>query len=77
VKLVAMAGALFGIRTALFGLIFASFLGCLVGVPMLWMRRLNESRHIPFGPYICVGTALAAFFADPVLDWYLRLVMPR
>lgn len=77
VKLVAMAGALFGIRTALFGLIFASVLGCLVGVPMLLMRRLNESRHIPFGPYICVGTGLAAFFAAPVLDWYLALVSPR
>jgi leader peptidase (prepilin peptidase)/N-methyltransferase len=77
VKLVAMAGALFGIRTALFGLIFASLLGCLVGVPMLWMRRLNESRHIPFGPYICVGTALAAFFANPVLEWYLALVGVR
>ncbi|MBW8887742.1 MAG: prepilin peptidase [Fibrobacteres bacterium] len=77
VKLVAMTGALFGIKTALFGLIFASVLGCLVGVPMLWLRRLNESRHIPFGPYICVGTALAAFFAAPVLAWYLNLVMPR
>lgn len=77
VKLVAMTGALFGIRIALFGLIFASVLGCLVGVPMLLLRRLNESRHIPFGPYICVGTALAAFFAAPVLDWYLNLVAPR
>jgi leader peptidase (prepilin peptidase)/N-methyltransferase len=77
VKLVAMTGALFGLRTALFGLIFASLLGCLVGVPMLWMRRLNESRHIPFGPYICLGTALAAFFAAPFLDWYMGLLSPR
>jgi leader peptidase (prepilin peptidase) / N-methyltransferase len=76
VKLTAMAGALFGIQTALFGLIFASVLGCLVGVPMLLLRRLNESRHIPFGPYICVGTALAAFYAEPVLGWYLGLIAP-
>ena len=77
VKLTAMAGALFGLQTALFGLIFASVLGCLVGVPMLLLRRLNESRHIPFGPYICVGTALAAFYAAPLLDWYLGLLAPR
>jgi leader peptidase (prepilin peptidase)/N-methyltransferase len=38
VKLVAMTGALFGIKTALFGLVFASILGCLVGVPMLLLR---------------------------------------
>ncbi len=74
VKLVAMAGALFGIQTALFGLIFASILGCLVGVPMMLLRKLNEQRHIPFGPYICVGTALAAFFAQDALDWYMRLL---
>ena len=76
VKLVAMAGALFGIRVALFGLIFASVLGCLVGVPMLLLRRLNESRHIPFGPYICLGTALAAFYGEPFLAWYMGLLTP-
>lgn len=77
VKLTAMAGALFGLQTALFGLIFASLLGCLVGVPMLLLRRLNESRHIPFGPYICVGTAVAAFYGAPFLDWYMGLLTPR
>jgi leader peptidase (prepilin peptidase)/N-methyltransferase len=76
VKLVAMSGALFGIQTALFGLIFASVLGCLVGVPMMIMRKLNESRHIPFGPYICVGTVFAAFFGQEALAWYLRLITP-
>jgi leader peptidase (prepilin peptidase)/N-methyltransferase len=77
VKLVAMAGALFGLQTALFGLIFASVLGCVVGVPMLLLRRLNENRHIPFGPYICVGTALAAFYGRPFLEWYMGLLGPR
>jgi prepilin signal peptidase PulO-like enzyme (type II secretory pathway) len=43
-------------------------------VPMMLFRKLNEQRHIPFGPYICVGTLLAAFFAQDVLGWYLRLL---
>ncbi len=77
VKLAAMAGALFGLQTALFGLIFASLLGCLVGVPVLLLRRLNENRHIPFGPFICVGTAFAAFYGEPFLGWYLGLLAPR
>lgn len=76
VKLVAMAGALFGLQVALFGLIFASVLGCLVGVPMMLLRKLNESRHIPFGPYICVGTLAAAFYAEQALAWYLGLINP-
>jgi leader peptidase (prepilin peptidase)/N-methyltransferase len=77
VKLAAMAGALFGLQTALFGLIFASLLGCIVGVPVLLLRRLNENRHIPFGPFICVGTAAAAFYGSPFLDWYFGLLAPR
>jgi prepilin signal peptidase PulO-like enzyme (type II secretory pathway) len=74
VKLIAMAGALFGLQTALMGLIFASLLGTAVGVPMLLLRRLNENRHIPFGPYICLGAMAAAFFADPLLAWYMGSV---
>lgn len=74
VKLIAMSGALFGLQTALFGLIFASVLGCLVGLPMMLMRKLDEHRHIPFGPYICVGVLLAAFYGEPVMDWYKGLL---
>lgn len=74
VKLIAMSGALFGLQTALFGLIFASVLGCLVGLPMMLMRKLNEHRHIPFGPYICVGVLVAAFYGEPVMDWYKGLL---
>lgn len=71
VKLIAMAGACFGLQTALMGLIFASLLGTLVGVPMLLLRRLGENRQIPFGPYICLGVMAAAFLAEPLLAWYL------
>lgn len=76
VKLMAMGGALFGLQTALFGLIFASFLGCIVGIPMLALKRLDEHHHIPFGPYICVGIMLAALFGKRVLEWYLGFISP-
>jgi leader peptidase (prepilin peptidase)/N-methyltransferase len=74
VKLVAMAGALFGVQIALFGLIFASVLGCVVGLPLMLLRKLNEHRHIPFGPYICVGVLIAAFYGQRAMDWYLTLL---
>jgi leader peptidase (prepilin peptidase) / N-methyltransferase len=74
VKLLAMAGALFGAPTAFTGLIFASALGCIIGLPMLLLRRLDEHRHIPFGPYLCVGILIAAFFGQHLLDWYMGLL---
>lgn len=76
VKLLAMSGALFGLQTALLGLIFASLLGCLAGVPLLLLRKLNEHRHIPFGPYICLGVLGAALFGADLLAWYLDSVLP-
>jgi leader peptidase (prepilin peptidase)/N-methyltransferase len=74
VKLIAMSGALFGASTAFMGLIFASILGTLVGLPMMLLRRLDEHRHIPFGPYICIGVILAAFYGGLVLEWYVNLI---
>ncbi len=74
VKLLAMTGSLFGAETALLGLLFAAFLGTVAGVPMLLLRKLDEHRHIPFGPYICLGTLLSAFYGPTVLNWYFGLL---
>jgi leader peptidase (prepilin peptidase) / N-methyltransferase len=74
VKLVAMAGALLGAQVALFGLIFASGLGCLIGLPLMLLSKLDEHRHIPFGPYICMGVLIAAFSGGPVFEWYKGLL---
>jgi prepilin signal peptidase PulO-like enzyme (type II secretory pathway) len=38
------------------------------------LRKLDEHRHIPFGPYICVGVLLSAFLSEPVMDWYMGLL---
>lgn len=74
VKLLAMAGALFGFKTAMLGLLLASVLGCLVGFPLLLLRRLDGGHRIPFGPYLCAGIVLAAFYGQALLDWYFGLL---
>ncbi len=74
VKLIAMAGALFGWQTALIGLLFASVLGSAFGLPMLLFRRLNKEHHIPFGPYICLGVLCSALFGKEILAWYFGLI---
>jgi leader peptidase (prepilin peptidase) / N-methyltransferase len=74
VKLIAMAGCLFGLQVSLFGLIFASVLGCVAGLPMLLLKKLDEQHHIPFGPYICLGVMIAALFGTDLMDWYWGLV---
>jgi leader peptidase (prepilin peptidase) / N-methyltransferase len=74
VKLLAMTGALFGLSTSLLGLLFAAVLGTVLGLPLMWFGRLNEQRHLPFGPFICVGVLIAAVAGEPLLNWYWSLL---
>ncbi len=71
VKLLAMAGAWFGASTSLIGLMFAAFLGTVIGLPLMISGKLNEQRHLPFGPFICVGVLLAAVYGEALMNWYL------
>ncbi len=73
VKLLAMAGALFGLNITLLGLLLASILGCLIGIPLLLVRKPGTSNHIPFGPFICAGILLAALAGDKIWTWYFNL----
>ncbi len=73
VKLLAMAGAAFGWQDALIGLGFASVLGTVAGLPLMLFKRLNEDRHLPFGPFICAGVLVAVVAGDPLVRLYLRL----
>ncbi|MFC1586365.1 prepilin peptidase [Fibrobacterota bacterium] len=74
VKLLAMAGSLFGLSTALFGLVSASLLGCLVGIPLLFLNKLGQQKHLPFGPFLCLGIIFTILWGDQVLSWYYRLI---
>jgi len=70
VKLLAMAGAWFGASTSLLGLLFAALLGTLIGLPLLLFGRLNQEKHLPFGPFLCLGVLLSALVGDLLLNWY-------
>jgi leader peptidase (prepilin peptidase)/N-methyltransferase len=73
VKLLAMAGAAFGWQPTLLGLGIASVLGTIGGLPLLLFRKLNEERHLPFGPFICAGVLVALVVGDPLVKLYFRM----
>ena len=70
VKLLALMGACFGWQTSMLALGAASVLGSLAGIPWLFLRGKNPERHIPFGPFLCLGALLANRFGHSVLEWY-------
>jgi leader peptidase (prepilin peptidase)/N-methyltransferase len=50
---------------------FAAFLlGSVVGVAVMVRARTGRKTKVPFGPFMIVGTFLALFYGQPVIDWY-------
>lgn len=58
-------------QLAIVALFLANFIGCLVVIPLLALKKLQRSAHVPFGPLLISGAVLAWFIGWPILEWYL------
>lgn len=59
-----------GIGWTLVGMFLSFVLGGVLGIALLILGR-GRKTQVPFGPFLAAGSALAVFFAEPILDWYL------
>jgi len=60
-----------GLRLVLIGLFLGFLLGAVLGALMILVGRRGRRDHIPFGPFLAGGAALAVFFGDPFSSWWL------
>lgn len=75
IKLLAMIGALTGLRGVVFTLFVASAAGTVAGlVQMAAARLVDMERRIPFGPFLAFGAIVYLFFGRELIFWYLRLL---
>ena len=66
-KLFAAFGAWFGWKMLLPIILFASLVGSIVGIWLIYRQRKGIDTHIPFGPYLAGGGWLALFFGQAVI----------
>jgi len=71
VKMLAMIGAFLGWQLTLLTLMLASFLGSLVGVAMLVVRKESLKYALPFGTFLAAAALVAAVVGDGLIAWYL------
>ena len=71
-KLGAMLGAFLGWKALLFALFAAIVLGGVVAVAVLVSGRRGRKDQIPFGPFLATGGAMALFWGERIIDWWLR-----
>jgi leader peptidase (prepilin peptidase)/N-methyltransferase len=70
IKLAAMIGAFLGPEGVMFTLLLAAFVGSLVGVALILLRRAGRRTALPFGTFLAPSAIAALFFAPAVLSWY-------
>ncbi|NLY75404.1 MAG: prepilin peptidase [Firmicutes bacterium] len=70
VKFLAMAGVFLGWEKALFVLFNGSFLGVIVIVPLMLLKKIDRKTAFPFGPFLVVGTLIALYWEEIVYRIY-------
>ncbi len=61
IKLLAMTGAFFGFEGAFVTIFYGSLLGSVIGIALILFRKRGASQHLPFGPYLALGTIIYIF----------------
>lgn len=77
VKYMAMTGIFLGWEKALFVLFAGSFLGLLIMVPLMLLKKLDRKTAFPFGPFLVVGTLIALYWEEAIFYYYTLLGMYR
>jgi len=73
IKLAMMLGAFLGWQKILLVFLISAFLGTIVGtIALLFSKDVKETRMIPFGPFLALGSVLAIFLGDMLVSAYLK-----
>ena len=73
VKLAFFMGLLLRFPNILVALFLAFFTGAAVGVLLILAGKKTLKSEVPFGPFLVLGTFLAMFFGQQLIDFYFSL----
>ncbi len=71
VKYAALIGLILGWKAGIVAMALAFFSAAAIILILFIIGKANVGQRIPFGPYMSVGTLLALFWYDPIINWYL------
>ncbi|RDI44156.1 type 4 prepilin peptidase 1 [Falsibacillus pallidus] len=72
IKLFFVLGYLLGLKAIILTFALASLIGAVFGISMMSMKRYGKRQPIPFGPFIGIGSILAFFYTQEIIDWYFN-----
>ncbi|MDP2684048.1 MAG: A24 family peptidase, partial [bacterium] len=73
VKLGAFIGLVLGFPLALLSIFLAFILGAFFSIFLIILGKKHLGQSIPFGPFLVLGSLIALFWGNKIVDWYLHL----
>jgi len=74
VKLVIFLGLLLGWPNILVGMFLGFFLGAVIGILIMVLQKKGIKTEVPFGPFLVIGTFIAMFWGNNIIDYYFNLM---
>ena len=75
IKLMFVVGIVLGWKLTVVSVLIGFITGGVAAVILLSSKKKGRKDHFPFGPYLCVGAAVALFYGEALIQWYLNLAM--
>ncbi|UCD77862.1 MAG: prepilin peptidase [Desulfobacterales bacterium] len=72
IKLLAMMGALVGLKGVVFTIFVSSLVGTLSGLAVMLQSRKGMKLAVPFGPFLAIGGITYIFFGTELITWYIN-----
>lgn len=72
IKLMGMIGLFAGWKLTALSILLSIYLGGIIGGCLLLFRIKKRGDHIPYGPFIAIGTFIAILYGNEIIQWYLQ-----
>ncbi|MBT6068807.1 prepilin peptidase [Candidatus Peregrinibacteria bacterium] len=70
----ALMGVLLGWKLVIVALFSGYLAGAIISLILLTSSKFNRKSMIPFGPFLVIGTYIAFFYGERIIEWYLALI---
>lgn len=67
-------GLILGFQNSIVALASAYFLGSIISLILISSSKLKLKSEIPFAPFLCLGTIIAFYHGEQIVNWYINLL---
>lgn len=74
IRLGLFMGVLLGYPRVLLALFISYVIGAIVSLVLVFIKKKQLASETPFGTYLTIGTFIAFFWGNIIVDWYISLL---